>query len=137
MHATSQLAAFRTRRGRKRQGMWHLAVRAFVITSMVLNGALVVALITAVGSGYRAGSILDLFIGIGLLLGFLNAVGDLIEAERPVIHVRPSAEQHPETEDAANRALHIIRSRRAVGGTQGRGARGDDSAGLDAFSSER
>src|SRR5215213_4820826 len=65
--------------------MWYRAVRAFVITSMVLNAALAIALVTAMASGLRPPSILDFAACGALLFGFLNAVGDLIESERPVI----------------------------------------------------
>lgn len=100
--------------------MWYRAVRAFVITSLVLNAALAIALVTAMASGLRPPSILDFAACVALLFGFLNAVGDLVEAEAPVIR---------EDKDLSGPMLHIIRQRGELG-TEG-------EAGLDAFSSER
>jgi hypothetical protein len=112
--------------------MWDIAIRGFVVTSMVLNGAAAVALATALASGYRAASLLDLFVAVALLLGFLNAVGDLIEAEGPVVQVR---KPEPDRRDAvAAPSLHVIRTRAAAGG--GRPAVADGPEGLDSFSSE-
>ena len=64
--------------------LWDPANRGFVITSMVANGALTSALVTAMAAGVRPVSSLDLAVCVGLFCGFLNAVGDLTEAEHPV-----------------------------------------------------
>lgn len=112
--------------------MWYRAVRAFVITSLVLNAALAIALVTAMASGLRPPSILDFSACVALLFGFLNAVGDLIEAERPVVARDEDLSTHP-----AAPALHIIRHRGEIsdaGGTDRETTRLD---GLDAFRSER
>ena len=91
-----------------------------MITSLVLNAAVTIALITAMAAGLRPPSLLDFAACAGLLFGFLNAVGDLVEAEGPVIH------------DASAPVLHIIRQR---------GEPGSDDAvrpeGLEAFRSAR
>jgi hypothetical protein len=113
--------------------MWYSAVRAFVITSMVLNGSLAVALITAMVVGYRRPSILDFAACAGLLFGFLNAVGDLIEAEGPVVQTDSS---EGDESAAAGPVLHIVRHRGELG------AEGADHEtmrleGLEAFRSER
>jgi len=100
--------------------MWYRAVRAFVITSLVLNAALAIALATAMASGLRPPSILDFAACVALLFGFLNAVGDLVEAEAPVIG---------EGKDLSGPTLHIIRQRGELGT--------EDEVGLDAFRSER
>jgi hypothetical protein len=105
------------------------AVRAFVVTSMVLNGALTIALITAMAAGVRPVSILDLAACAGLFFGFLNAVGDLIEAERPVDQAADAALQGP--------VLHIIRQRGEVGGPEGAEHETIRREGLEAFRSER
>lgn len=104
--------------------MWYRAVRAFVITSMVLNAALAIALMTAMASGLRPPSILDFAACVALLFGFLNAVGDLIEADAPVIR---------EDKDLAGPTLHIIRQR-GEPGTEREIVRFE---GLDSFRSER
>jgi hypothetical protein len=107
--------------------MWYRAIRGFVITSMVVNGALAVALITAMAAGVRPVSPLDLAACAGLLFGFLNAVCDLVEAEYPV------DDQDDVSSSAA--VLHILRQR----GETGEGA--DSEAirleGLEAFRTER
>jgi hypothetical protein len=110
--------------------MWNTAVRAFVITSMVLNGAVAVALITAMAAGVRRPSILDFAACAGLLFGFLNAVGDLIEAERPASSA-PS-----ESEASAGPVLHIIRHRGEIG-EAGADRETIRLEGLEAFRSER
>jgi hypothetical protein len=51
----------------------------------VLNAAVTIALITAMAAGLRPPSLLDFEACAGPLVGFLNAVGDLIEAEGPII----------------------------------------------------
>jgi hypothetical protein len=96
--------------------MWYRAVRAFVITSLVLNAALV----TAMASGLRPPSLLDFAACVALLFAFLNAVGDRVEAEAPVIR---------EGKDLCGPTLHIIRQRGELGT--------EDAVGLDAFRSER
>jgi hypothetical protein len=110
--------------------MWNAAVRAFVITSMVLNGAVAVALVTAMAAGMRRPSLLDFAACTGLLFGFLNAVGDLVDAAAPV-DFSPSASDAP-----AGPALHIIRQRGEIGdaGADRETIRLD---GLEAFRSER
>jgi len=115
--------------------MWFRAVRAFVITSLVLNAAVTIALITAMAVGLRPPSLLDFAACAGLLFGFLNAVGDLVEAEGPVIH-DASAPDAGSAAAATSPVLHIIRQR---------GEPGSDDAerdtlrpeGLEAFRSER
>ena len=108
--------------------MWYRAVRAFVITSLVLNAALAIAVLTAMASGLRSPSILDFAVCVALLFGFLNAVGDLIEAEAPVVQGDNDLRG-----ESAGAALHIIRQRgdlwteREVVGREG----------LEAFRSER
>ena len=86
--------------------MWYRAVRAFVITSLVLNAALAIALMTAMAGGLRPPSILDFAACVALLFGFLNAVGDLVEAEAPV-----TREDNDVNGEPAGPALHIIRQR--------------------------
>jgi hypothetical protein len=108
--------------------MWYRAVRAFVITSLVLNAALAIALVTAMASGLRPPSLLDFAACVGLLFGFLNAVGDLIEAEAPVIREDTDANGEP-----ARPALHIIRHRGDIRNEQ----EASRLEGLDAFRSER
>ena len=104
--------------------MWYRAVRAFVITSLVLNAALAIALVTAMVSGLRRPSMLDFAACVALLFGFLNAVGDLIEAEAPVIRG---------DQDLSGPMLHIIRHRGEMG-SEREASRGE---GLEAFRSER
>jgi hypothetical protein len=84
------------------------AIRGFVITSLVVNGALSIALITAMAAGVRPVSALDLAACAGLLFGFLNAVGDLIEAEYPADDLDTLATTAP--------VLHILRQREETGG---------------------
>src|SRR5262245_32689197 len=86
--------------------MWYRAIRAFVITSLVLNAALAIALVTAMASGLRPPSILDFAACVALLFGFLNAVGDLIEAEGAVVRGDDGQSVEP-----AGPVLHIIRQR--------------------------
>jgi hypothetical protein len=105
--------------------MWYRAVRAFVITSLVLNAALAIALVTAMAVGLRPPSILDFAACVALLFGFLNAVGDLIEAEAPVIRGN--------SDELAGRSLHIIRHPGDIG-TEREAIRRE---GLEAFRSER
>ena len=109
--------------------MWYRAIRGFVITSLVVNGALTIALITAMAAGVRPVSPLDLAVCAGLLFGFLNAVGDLVEAESPV----------DTTDDLAPTApvLHILRQRRETGGFEGADAEALRVDGLEAFRTER
>jgi hypothetical protein len=113
--------------------MWYAAVRAFVITSMVLNGSLAIALITAMVAGYRRPSILDFAACAGLLFGFLNAVGDLIETEGPVVQTNSS-----EGGDSvpAGPVLQIVRHRGEIG-AEGAEHETMRIEGLDAFRSER
>jgi hypothetical protein len=113
--------------------MWYATVRAFVITSMVLNGGVAVALITAMAAGARRPSILDFAACAGLLFGFLNAVGDLIEAEGPVIH-SPASES---SDAAASPVLHIIRHRGDLGESAGADHETIRLEGLEAFRTER
>jgi hypothetical protein len=108
--------------------MWDRAVRGFVITSMVLNGALTIALITAMAAGARRISILDLAACVGLLFGFLNAVGDLIDAEGPVDDAN---------DEAPGPVLHIIRHQGEIGGREGAERDTLRLEGLEAFRSER
>jgi hypothetical protein len=116
--------------------MWYFAVRAFVITSMVLNGAVAVALVTAMAVGRRPVSVLDLVACAGLLLGFLNAVGDLIEAEHPVIHTAPL--ETDRVESPAGPVLHIIRHRGGIDDPpESREQETVRLEGLEAFRSER
>ena len=112
--------------------MWYRAVRAFVITSLVLNAALAIALVTAMASGLRPPSILDFAACIALLFGFLNAVGDLIEAEGPVM-----ARDDDQSSQPAGPALHLIRHRGEIGETDGTDRGAVRLEGLDAFRSER
>jgi hypothetical protein len=70
--------------------MWTRAVRVFVVASMLLNGMLALALMGATAFGRRPITPVNILILAALLFGFFNAVGDLIEAERPV-----AAEAHP------------------------------------------
>ena len=108
--------------------MWYRAVRAFVISSLVLNAALAVALATAMASGLRPPSILDFAACVALLFGFLNAVGDLIEAEAPVIrNVDTQGGEH------SGPTLHIIRQRGEFGIEREKSG----FEGLEAFGSER
>ena len=107
--------------------MWPRAVRSFVITSLVANGALAIALITAMAAGLRPVSALDLAVCGALLCGFLNAVGDLVEAEYPV------------DDDAGDLAptapvLHILRQR---GECSGLAPETNRLEGLEAFRTER
>lgn len=116
--------------------MWSRAVRAFVITSLVLNAAVTIALITAMAAGLRRPSLLDFAACAGLLFGFLNAVGDLIEAEGPVIR---DASDSPEAGgDAAGTGpvLHIIRHRGEIGSEDAE-RETIRLEGLEAFRSER
>ena len=110
--------------------MWYRAIRAFVITSLVLNAALAVALVTAMASGLRPPSILDFAACVALLFGFLNAVGDLVEAEGPVLKGDDA-----QSSEAASPMLHIIRHR----GESDAEARRETNRldGLEAFRSER
>ena len=112
--------------------MWYRAVRAFVITSMVLNAALAIALVTAMASGLRPPSILDFAACIALLFGFLNAVGDLIEAERPVIRRDDIQNAEPD-----GPVLHIIRHRGDIGDADGADRETIRLEGLGSFRSER
>jgi hypothetical protein len=112
--------------------MWYRAVRAFVITSMVLNAALGIALVTAMASGLRPPSILDLAACIALLFGFLNAVGDLIEAERPVIQ-----RDDDQNGERAGTVLHVIRHRGDIDDADGTDRKTIPREGLEAFRSER
>ena len=73
------------------------------MTSLVVNGALMTALITAMAAGVRPVTILDLAACAGLLFGFLNAVGDLVEAEYPVDDADDLAPTAP--------VLHLLRQR--------------------------
>jgi hypothetical protein len=109
--------------------MWYRAVRGFVITSMVLNGALAIALITAMAAGVRPVSILDLAACAGLTFGFLNAVGDLIEAQQPVDEPADLASQGP--------VLHIIRQGGELGEAEGTERETLGLEGLESFRSER
>jgi len=108
--------------------MWYRAVRAVVITSMVVNAALAVALMTAMASGLRPPSTLDFAACVALLFGFLNAVGDLIEAEAPVLR----GDKDPRGEFAAP-TLHVIRQRAEIGTERETGL----FEGLESFRSER
>ena len=112
--------------------MWYRAVRAFVITSLVLNAALAIALVTAMASGLRPPSILDFAACIALLFGFLNAVGDLIEAERPVMR-----RDEGESGDVGGPVLHIIRHRGEIGDADGADRETIRLEGLEAFRSEK
>jgi hypothetical protein len=112
--------------------MWYRAVRAFVITSLVLNAALAIALVTAMASGLRPPTILDIAACVALLFGFLNAVGDLIEAEGPVI-----ARDDDQSSQPAGPALHLIRHRGEPGETDASDREAVRLEGLDAFRSER
>ena len=112
--------------------MWYRAVRAFVITSLVLNAALAVALVTAMASGLRPPSILDLAACVALLFGFLNAVGDLIEAEGPVI-----AQDDGQSSQPAGPALHLIRHRGEISEADGSDRETTPREGLEAFRTER
>ena len=113
--------------------MWYATVRAFVITSMVLNGGVAVALITAMAAGARRPSILDFAACAGLLFGFLNAVGDLIEAQGPIVHSPAS-----ESSDApAGPVLHIIRHRGDLGNSASAHRETVRLEGLEAFRTER
>jgi hypothetical protein len=112
--------------------MWYRAVRAFVITSMVLNAALAIGLVTAMASGLRPPSVLDFAAGVALLFGFLNAVGDLIEAERPVITGDDAQGGEPD-----GPVLHIIRHRSEIGDANRTDRETIRIEGLDAFRSER
>jgi hypothetical protein len=109
--------------------MWDRAVRGFVITSMVLNGALTIALITAMAAGVRPITVLDLAACVGLFFGFLNAIGDLIEAHRPVDEAADVAPQ--------GATLHIIRQRGEIGGAEGSERETIRLEGLESFRSER
>ena len=104
--------------------MWYRAVRAFVITSLVLNAALAIALVTAMAGGLRPPSILDFAACVALLFAFLNAVGDLIEAEAPVLR---------EDKDLSGPTLHLIRQRGEHGTEREIGL----FEGLESFRSER
>ncbi len=108
--------------------MWDRANRGFVITSMVANGALTSALVTAMAAGVRPVSSLDLAACVGLFCGFLNAVGDLIEAEHPV----DDADDVPTAS-----VLHILRQRGQTGGSEGADPEGVRLEGLEAFRTER
>jgi hypothetical protein len=109
--------------------MWYRAIRGFVITSMVVNGALTIALITAMAAGVRPVSILDLAACAGLLFGFLNAVGDLVDAEYPVDHQGDVSSTAP--------VLHILRQRGETGGLEGADPAAIRLEGLEAFRTER
>ena len=112
--------------------MWYRAVRAFVITSLVLNAALAISLMTAMAGGVRPPSILDFAVCVGLLFGFLNAVGDLIEAEAPVIR-----RDEVESGEPTGPVLHVIRHRREIGRTDEADGETIRLEGLEAFRSER
>jgi hypothetical protein len=64
--------------------MWSTGVRVFVVTSLLLNGTMAIALVASMATGARTVTGFDALIATALLLGFLNAIGDLIEAERPL-----------------------------------------------------
>jgi hypothetical protein len=117
--------------------MWYRAVRAFVITSLVLNAALAIALVTAMASGLRPPSILDFAACIALLFGFLNAVGDLIEAEGTVITSASAPGDDARSGEPAGPVLHIIRHHGEIGGADATDRETIRLEGLEAFRSER
>jgi hypothetical protein len=108
--------------------MWYRAFRGLVITSMVANGALAIALITAMAAGVRPVSAFDLAACAGLLLGFLNGIGDLVEAEYPVDHQELAA---------ASPVLHILRQREETGGYEAADPDALRLEGPEAFRTER
>ena len=100
---------------------------------MVLNGGVAVALMTAMAAGARRPSILDFAACAGLLFGFLNAVGDLIEAEGPVVRAPASDGSGA----PAGPVLHIIRHRGELGDSAGADHETVRLEGLEAFRTER
>ena len=115
--------------------MLYFAIRAFVVFSMLLNGLMALVLIGFMALGWRTITILDLLIAAALLFGFLNAAGDLVEADEPAPHANqhPSDVVEPPVPLQPNPTLHIIRQRvpTMIAWDD------DEDGGLDAFSSER
>jgi hypothetical protein len=93
---------------------------------MLLNGGLAVALMAYMAFGLRAITALNALIFAALLFGFFNAVGDLIEAERP---------EREATEEGSAEAppLYLVERLEARGKGPGRGTGATGPEGLASF----